>query len=328
MARRWDLLAIGLALSVLAGAPHAVAQGKYPERPIRLVLPFPPGGSFDAIGRPWAERMKSLLGTVVVDNQGGGGGSLAAIAVARAQPDGYTLLLGGSPAIGLYTLTRAKPQYNPVADFVAIAVVAVAPYAIAVHPSAPASTLQELVDYAKAHPGKLSYGSAGVGSLNHMTGEMFKLLAGAPGIVHIPYRGAGPAITDAVGGQLPMIVPTVNRQLLELHRAGKLRILAVTSPQRLAAAPDIPTAVEAGVAGLVSQNVIGLVAPTGTSPEIVARISEATHRAMADQDLQNLFTQSGFEPQLDSRPETFRRMISEEIARWTPIVKAMGLRLD
>jgi len=330
MPKRRDVLAFGLAvLSARMLSPRcARAQSNYPDRPIKLVIPFPPGGSFDAIGRPWADRMKTLLGTVVVENQGGGGGSLAAAAVARAQPDGYTILLGGSTALGLYTLTRNRPLYDPVKDLTPIAMLAFVPYAIAVHPSAPARNLKELIDYAKANPGKLSYGSAGTGSLNHMIGEMFKLLAGAPGIVHVPYRGAGPAIADAVGGQIPMVVPAVNGQLLEFHRAGKLRVLAVTGPNRLAAAPDIPTVNEAGVPGMVAQNIIGLVAPMGTPKDNIEKISQATRAALAEREFQNILIASGFEPYLDTSPDKFRRFIEEEIVRWTPVIKAIGLKLD
>ena len=272
--------------------------------------------------------MKTLLGTVVVENQGGAGGALAAAAVARAQPDGYTILLGGSGALGLYAITTSRPLYDPLKDLQPISIVAVTSYAIAIHPSVPARSLKELVDYAKANPGRLSYGSAGVGSLNHLIGELFKSLTQTPDIVHVPYRGAGPAIADNVSGQVPMIVPAVNGQLLEFHRSGKLRVLGVTSPARLLGAPEIPTAVESGLTNLVSQNYICLLAPAGTPKAIIDQISHATRIGLADQNLKQQFIGSGFEPALDSSPDMVRRWVEEDIARWTPIVKAIGLKLD
>src|SRR3989442_2948306 len=173
--RRRDMLTLGLAaVTARALAPRgAFAQAKYPDRPIRLVIPFPPGGGYDAIGRPWADKMKALLGTVVVENQGGGGSSLGAAAVARARPDGYTILLGGSSTHVTEAVLKSRPLYDPLKDLEPIANLVLSAFAFAIHPSVPARTLKEFIDYAKANPGKLSYGHAGVGSLNHLTGELF-----------------------------------------------------------------------------------------------------------------------------------------------------------
>lgn len=300
----------------------------YPTRPIRLIIPFPPGGAFDAIGRPLAEKFMTLLGTTIVENQGGVGGALAATAVAHARPDGYTILLGGAGALGLYAITRSHPLYDPVKELQPISVVAVTSYAIVVHPSVPAQTLQELVQYAKANPGKLTYGTPGVGSLNHLIGELFKSLAGDLNIVHVPYKGAGPAMVDLIGGQISMVIAAVSAQLLEFHRSGKLRVVAVTSPARLVAAPTIPTAVEAGVPGLVSQNYLCLIAPAGTPEPVAKQIYQATRTALADEKLQRQFTTSGFETAPNQTPETALQWEKEEIARWTPIVKRIGLKLD
>src|SRR5437667_7767515 len=180
--RRRDLLALGvaaLAARSLTVQP-AVAQSKDPDRPIRLVIPFPPGGGYDAVGRPWAEKMKPLRGTVVVENQGGGGSSLGAAAVARARPDGYTILLGGSSTHITEAILKSRPLYDPLKDLEPISNVVVSPFALAIHPAVPARTLREFIDYAKANPGRLSYGHAGVGALNHRPGELFKSLAGTP----------------------------------------------------------------------------------------------------------------------------------------------------
>jgi tripartite-type tricarboxylate transporter receptor subunit TctC len=326
LARR-QILRLAAGGAALAAMPRMVGAQAYPARPIRLLIPFPPGGSFDAIGRPWADKMKTLLGTVVVENQGGAGGAIAAAAVARAQPDGHTLLLAGAGQLGLYKVTSSRPLYDPIRDLQPIVVTAVTCYAIAVHPSVPAQTLAELVTYAKANPGKLSYGTAGVGTPNHLTGELFKALTGAE-VVHVPYRGAGPAIADAISGQIPMVIPATNGQLIEFHRTGTLRILAVATPERLIGASEIPTAAEAGVPGLLTQNLISLVAPAGTPKAIVDQIGAATRTGLADEKLQQLFIASGFEPPRDRSPEAVRRWVEEEIARWTPIVKAIGLNRD
>jgi tripartite-type tricarboxylate transporter receptor subunit TctC len=191
----------------------------------------------------------------------------------------------------------------------------------------PAHTLKELIDYARANPGKLSYGHAGVGSLNHLTGELLKWLT-ATDIVQVPYRGSGPATADTLSGQVSMVTPAVTGPLLEFHRTGKLRILAVTSPARLVAAPEIPTAVEAGVPGMVSQQSIGLFAPTGTAKAIIELISRASRTALSDRAYQQMLIESGFEPDLNSSPDKFRSLIAEDIARWRPLVKAIGLQLD
>jgi tripartite-type tricarboxylate transporter receptor subunit TctC len=180
--RRRDFLALGwAALSVSRfGLTTARASSNYPERPIRLIIPFPPGGGFDAIGRPWADRIKPLLGTIVVENQGGGGSSLGAATVAHSSPDGYTILLGGSSTHIPEAILKTRPLYDPIKDLDPISNIAISAFAIAVHPSIPATTLEEFIDYDKANRGKLSYGHAGLGSLNHLTGELFKSLAGKP----------------------------------------------------------------------------------------------------------------------------------------------------
>ena len=305
----------------------AFAQARYPDHTIRLVVPFPPGGAFDAVARPWAERIKPLVGTVVVENQGGGGSSLGASAVAHARPDGYTLLLGGSSTHVTEAILKTRPLYDPLKDLEPIANLVVSPFALAVHASAPGRNLSEFIDFAKANPGKLSYGHAGVGSLNHLTGELLKWLTKTD-IVQVPYRGSGPATADALAGQIAMATPGVTGGLLELHRSGKLRILAVTGAARLAAAPEIPTAVEAGVPGMVSQQLIGLMAPRGTPAAIVAQIAEATHKALAEPAYQQMLIEQGFAPDLSSTPEKFRQALEDEITRWTPMVKSIGLRID
>jgi tripartite-type tricarboxylate transporter receptor subunit TctC len=325
--RRQFLHLASCAVALPAVSRIARAQA-YPTRPIRLVLPFPPGGVFDLLGRPWADKMKTQLGTVIVENVGGAGGSLAASSVAHARPDGYTILLGASSIYLIELLLKNRPIYDPINDLVPISMLALNAFVIAVHPSVPARTLKELIDYAKASPGKVSYGTTGAGSLQHLTGELLRLQAEELDIVHVPYRGAGPATADLLAGQIQMVILSTTGQILELHRFRKLRILAITSPARIIAAPEIPTAVEAGFPTVISQQVIGLFAPTGTPSAIIGQIAKATSTAMADQAYQRLFIEAGVDPLFDWTPEKFRRFQDEDIDRWRPVVKAIGIRLD
>jgi tripartite-type tricarboxylate transporter receptor subunit TctC len=322
---RRQLVAIMLAATMSAAS--ATAQ-TYPTRPIRLVIPYPPGGVVDAIGRPWADRMKSMLGTVVVENLGGGGGEMGATAVSRARPDGYTILLANSSIMVINPLAASHVSYDPIGSFDAVSIIGHVAQAIAIHPTPPVRSFKELADYAGRNPGKLSYGTPGVGTLNHLTGERFKLLIGSPDIVHVPYRGAGPAIADLIGGQIPMAIPAVNGQLLAFHRAGKLSILAVTSPERLQGAPDLPTVSEAGMPELIVQATTWLLVPKGTSREIIDRIASATRKALAEPELRQFYLESGIEPSSDSSPEAAARLLQDEIARWKPVLKQIGLRLD
>jgi tripartite-type tricarboxylate transporter receptor subunit TctC len=325
--KRRELLALGLAsLSAQALAPFAAfAQATYPDRPIKLVVPFAPGGVVDVIGRFWAEKVKATLGTVVIENQGGAGGVIGAQEVARAAPDGYTLLLGNTSTQILVPVAMAKPPYDTLKDFAPISIVAISAISIIVNPSVPAKNLKELIDYAKANTGKLSYGSAGAGTLVNLAGEMFKQLAGLNDIVHVPYRGAGPAIADVVSGHIPIALPNITGQVLELHRAGKIRILAVAAPARLKGAPDIPTAIESGLPNMVAQLFTGVFAPAATPKPIVDKIAQATKAAMADSEFQANLVKSGFEPGSDTDPDKARKFVSDELQRWPPILQAAGM---
>ncbi len=328
MRRRDLIITLGSAALAARGLAATTARAAtYPERPVRLIVPFPPGGGFDAVGRPWADRIKPLLGTIVVENQGGGGSSLGAASVAHANPDGYTLLLGGSSTHVTEAILKTRPLYDPMKDLAPISNIAVSPFALAVHPSIPAGTLSEFVDYNKANRGKLSYGHAGVGSLNHLTGELFKSLAGLPDLLQVPYRGSGPAIADALAGHVSMVVPAMTGQMIEFHRTDKLRILAVTGPNRLGAASDLPTAAET-LPAMISQQSIGLFAPAGTAKAIIKQIAAANHALLAQSDYQKMLVETGFEPDVNSSPEIFGQRIEAEIAKWTPIVQELGIRID
>jgi tripartite-type tricarboxylate transporter receptor subunit TctC len=314
-------------LSMLAAAMAASRGFAYPDRAIRLVVPFSPGAT-DVVGRLWAERMKPMLGTVVTENRGGGGGVTGAAEVARAQPDGHTFLFGNTSTQVLIPAIMHNPPYDPLKDFVGIYILCNTPISIVVHASVPARNLAELIAYAKANPGKLSYGSAGAGTLTNLAGELFKQLIGAPDIVHIPYKGAAPGVADLASGHIPMMTPNVGAPLIEFHRAGKVRILAVNAAKRIKAAPDIPTAVEAGLPGMIAGNLNGLFAPAGVAEPVIERIAEATRQIIADADVQRILVASGFEPITDSGPEATRQFITEELSRWTPVMRATGLKME
>jgi tripartite-type tricarboxylate transporter receptor subunit TctC len=241
-------LAAGAA-AVPAMSPKAGAQ-TYPTRPIRMLIPYPPGGSADAVGRPLADKIKPLLGTVVIENVGGAGGVLGAASVARAKPDGYTILLGGTTTQVLIPILSNHPSYDPIKDFDPIALLCAGHVAIVSTPSLPVQTLKDLVDYAGNNPSKLSYGSTGIGTGNHLVGEQFKTLTGLNDITHVPYRGAAPLISDVISGQIPIGIATLSEQIIELHATGRLRMLALTTKTRVAAASSIPTVAEAGFPSL------------------------------------------------------------------------------
>jgi tripartite-type tricarboxylate transporter receptor subunit TctC len=327
MMNRRAILAAGAATLAAAAHPRRPAFA-FPDRPVRLVVPFSPGGATDVVGRLWAEKIKPILGTVVTENRGGGGGVIGAAEVARAQPDGHTFLFGNTSTQVLIPAIMSHPPYDPLKDFVGVSILCNAPTSIVVHASVPVHNLQELIAYARANPGKLSYGSAGAGTLTNLAGELFKQLIGAPDIVHIPYKGAAPGVADLAGGQIPMMTPNVGRPLLELHRAGKVRILAVNATTRITAAPDIPTAIEAGLPGMVAGNLNGLFAPAGVAKAIVDQIAVATRAIVADAEFQRILVMSGFEPILDSGPEETRAFITAELDRWTPIIRATGFKME
>jgi tripartite-type tricarboxylate transporter receptor subunit TctC len=327
---RRDLLTFAfVALSATALTPlRAVAQAKYPERPIKLMVAFSAGGVNDVVGRQWADRMKPLLGTVYVENQGGGSGTIATGEVARAQPDGHTILLGSTSTMVLNPMTMAKVPYDPIKDFLPIAILCVSTTSIVVHPSVPVKNLKELIAHAKANSGKLSYGSAGSGTMSNLSGELFKQLTGLNDLVHIPYKGAGPGITDLVSGHIPVMTPNITGQVLQLHQTGKIRILAVNSAERLKAAPEIPTATEQGLPGMIGQLFLGLFVPVATPRAIADRIGDATRQLMADDEFQKVLLASGLEASSDSSPEKAQRFINEETARWGPVVKASGFKVE
>ena len=305
----------------------ARAQSKYPDRPIRLVIPFPPGGVYDSLARPLADRLQRHLGSVVVENMGGAAGTRGTAAVARAPADGYTLLLAGTGALVIAPIAR-RPLYDSIQDFGPISRIAVVGICFVVGPSVPVRDMKELLAYTKANSSKLTFGSTGAGTVNHLTIEMFKKIAGTPNVAHLPHTGGGPLLNDVVGGHIPLGVLNVTGNVLALHRQGKVRVLAVTNPERLASAPDIPTMADAGLRELNALVFAGLFAPKGTPRAIVDQIAEATKKALADSDLQAVYLASGFLTDLDSSPEKMGTFLRAELLKWRPIVEEVGFKAE
>jgi tripartite-type tricarboxylate transporter receptor subunit TctC len=331
--RRRDVLALGLvslaaALRPWPASAQAKDRVKYPEHPIRLVVPRTAGGVVDVVARLWAERIKPQLGAIVIENQGGGGGTIAATAVARAAGDGYTLLAGTTSELVINPVIMSQPSYDPLKDLVPIAITAVSVSSLMVHESVPARTLRELIAHAKANPGTLSYGSAGTGTPAHLCGELFKLLADLPDIVHVPYKGAAPGLADFFSGHIPMMAASISPSVLEMHRVGKIRILVAGTDHRLAGAPDIPISTDVGLPDLITQQFMGLFAPAGTPRQIIEQIAGLTQQITADKDFQDKLVRAGFEPVTDSGPQAAATYVKEELVRWTPLLKASGLRIN
>lgn len=325
---RRNLLKLGLLGSVTAlAAPRAFAQA-FPTRPIKLVVPFSAGGVNDIVGRQWAERMKPVLGSVYVENVGGAGGTLGILEVKRAEPDGHALALGSTSTMVLNTMTMSNLAYDPNKDFVPISIFCVSTTSIAVHPSVPAKDVKELIAYVKANAGKVSYGSAGTGTMSHLSGELFKSKTGMKDVVHVPYKGAGPGIADLVSGHIPIMSPNVTGQLLNFHKTGKIRILAVNAKARLKAAPDIPTSIEQGVPDMVGQLFLGIFAPAATPKAAIDALSAANKKAVDNPDFEKVLTASGFETVPYFTADSARKYMAEEFTRWKPLVDSIGLKTN
>ena len=310
----WALLFV-----MAAGVAHAQA---WPQRSIRFLVPFPPGGSTDVAARSLAEKVSSGLGQqVVVENRGGGGGAVGAAEVARAQPDGYTILFAANAVSILHLAVKDLP-YDTLRDFVAITQATTQPNAFAVHPSVPATNMKEFVAYAKANPGKLSYGHSGAGGSQHLTGELLKKMAGID-MVGIPYKGGGQLITDLIGGQIQVGIAGTT-PFIPHHRAGRIKILALTSLERFPPLPEIPTVVEAGYPGFESSQWLGLLAPRGTPPEVIRKLHVETVKALKLADVSERLVKAGLQP-VGNTPEEFTKVIRTEIEQFGKLAKDLGI---
>ncbi|WP_423199590.1 MULTISPECIES: Bug family tripartite tricarboxylate transporter substrate binding protein [unclassified Cupriavidus] len=324
MERRQFLVSLA-ALAAQSGISAAWAAD-WPQRPLRMVVSYPPGGSTDIAGRLLAAPLGTALGQqIVVDNRAGAGGTLGANNVVRAEPDGYTLLLGASPEISLVPVTMKNAPYDPGTDLMPISLVGQVPFLLVVNPRLPVQNLQEFLAYARANPGKLNYSSFGNNTSNHLNGELFKSL-GKFEAVHVPYKGSGPSIADLIGGQVQYTLdgpPAV----LEHVRAGKLRALAVASAQRLPAAPSVPTFAEAGLPNFVAGTWFGLLAPARTPSTVIARLNREVVAALASPELSKAFMDRNIIPSGNS-PEAFERFIRAEIDKWKRLAPTLGISAE
>lgn len=321
---RREIILAGIATGMATGLPlRAFAQDGFPNRPMRLIVPFSPGGVVDVIARLWVEEMRGL-GTFVVENQGGAGGVTGAHNVARASGDGYTMLLGNTSTQVVNPLVMANPPYDPTKAFKTISIIANSAVAVAVNPSVPVKTLAELVAHIKANKDKVSYGSPGAGTLTHLTGEIFKQLAETPELAHVPYRGAGPGITDLVAGHIPTMMLNITSQVLELHRTDKIRIIAVCTPKRIGVLPDVPAAAET-MPQLVAQLFTGLFVPASTPGDIIEKAAAVNKAAMASKPFQQKLVEAGFEPVNDT-PAEAQKFVDAEISRLGPLIKSTGFK--
>jgi len=297
----------------------------YPARPIRLIVPYPPGGTLDVLARGIGPELMTQLGQpIVIENRSGAAGAIGTEAAAKAAPDGYTLLIGGGSGTAVQALLRNVP-YDPVKAFTPIGTLATYPSVLIVNPGTPAKSVQELIALAKASPGKLSYGSPGTGNINNLVGELFKSLAGVD-IVHIPYKGAALVITDVVAGHVPVgfvLLPGAMGQL----RSGKLRALAVTTEERVSAVPDVPTMRQAGVRDLVLFDWSGLFAPAGTPKDVIARLSAEVKKVVSSPQMRQRSVEQGFEPKALSAEE-MAALMKSDVEKWTRIIKQTGTRLE
>ena len=315
------------ASAALAAPSLARAEAKYPERTIRLVVPFAPAGPTDIIGRKVAEKMTALLGqTMIVDNKAGAAGSIGAVEGKNAKPDGYTLLFATSSTHAINPTAFVHPAYDAVKDFTPISSICVNPLVLVVNPSMP-DTVKGLVELMKQNPGKYSYASSGNGSILHLATEYFKREVGGMDVVHVPYRGSGPALQDVLSGQVAWMFETFSTTLQQ-HRAGKLRILAFAYAQRASIAPDIPTMDEAGVKGYEAYTFNLILGPAGTPQPIVDTIDQASRKLMADPDMVKFLEDIAAVPTPDTSPERTAKFIKDEIAKWAPVIRAAGVKIE
>ena len=325
MKRRTLLAALAASLAA-SSAPAVLAQSSYPSQPIRIVVPFPPGGATDIMARAAAQKLtEAWKAQVVVDNRPGAGGNIGSELVAKAAPDGYTLEMGTVGTHAINASLYAKMPYDHVKDFTPIVLVAAVPNVLVVHPSVPVNSEQELIASAKANPGKVNFASSGAGTSIHLSGELFKVMAGVQ-MTHVPYKGSAPALTDLLGGQVQLMFDNLPPSLPHI-KAGKLKALAVTTSERAPALPDVPTIAESGLPGFEASSWFGLLAPAGTPREIVLKINGEIARWVATPEAKEKMTAIGANAK-GGTPEDFVRHIADETAKWQKVVKESGAKVD
>jgi tripartite-type tricarboxylate transporter receptor subunit TctC len=318
----------GVVLAIVLADAAAKAEDRYPSKPVRIVVSFSAGGPTDTVARVMGARMGELLGQqFVVENKAGAGGNIGADLVAKASPDGYTLLMATVSTHAINPGLYKRMPYDPVRDFSPIGQVGVTPTLLGVHPSVPATDVKSLAALVKANPGKLSYGSSGLGSILHLCGEQFKALAGGLNIMHVPYRGSAPMMSDLVGGQISMAfdaTPTAMPQA----QSGAIRAIGAGMATRMRAMPELPTLQEQGLKGFECYTWNAILAPASTPQPIVDRLSEAVNKALADPVVFNRLQEVGIDPTPGSTPTQAAEFIKAELAKWAPIIKASGAQID
>lgn len=326
MKRIAQLANFSLFVILISFLPVTALAQVYPSKPIRIVAPFPPGGPADILSRIIGHKLSQSWGQqVIVDNRPGAGGNIGADLVAKAAPDGYTLLLGFVGTHAINASLYAKMPYDNVKDFEPVSQIAAVTIVLVVHPSVPASSIKELIELAKSKPGQLTFGSPGNGTPQHLAGQLFNTMAGVD-MQHVPYKGAVPALTDLLGGQVSMIFSSMP-PALPLVKTGKIRALGVTSATRSSAAPLIPTITESGLPGFEVNNWYGILAPRGTPKEIVSKLNAEIVKILNMPDVKESLAVQGAEP-VSGTPEQFAAYIKEETEKWAKIVKYSGARLD
>ncbi len=322
--RQAALRLMPLTVLVAMGLHGNAAQAQtYPSRPVKVIVPTPPGGPVDVIARITANYLQTALGQgFVVENRAGAGNTIGSKDAAEAAPDGYTMLYSSASGLVIAPLLHPNAGYDPLTSYEPVALVGQSSNILVVNPSVPAKTVQELVAYAKANPSKVNFSSGGIGVLPHLIGEMFKARAGID-IVHVPYKGGGPSINDVVAGQIEMTFEGTS-VLLPLIQAGRLRALAVTTPKRIPQLPDVPTMVESGFPDFVSTSWTGLLAPAHTPEPIIAKLNATINEGLQKPELKTALERLSNEP-LGGTPQDFTAMIKGDLAKWSPIIKSLGL---
>jgi tripartite-type tricarboxylate transporter receptor subunit TctC len=299
----------------------ARAEDSYPSRTVRLIVPTPAGGVYDLLGRLFIDKVGRALGTAIVENRAGGNAIVGVSAAALAAPDGYTLLLG-SNSTHIIQPTIQKTPYDPVKDFIPVSTLAVSWSSIAIAPKLGINTLAELIDYGRKNPGKITLGMRGIGDSSHMAAELLKQLEPGFSLQYIPYSAMAQAVRDLMTGDLMMTVPLMTRTLTELNASGKIKLLAVSAPKRLGIAPDIPTAIEAGVPKMTAGEFFYLFAPAGMPPQIVRKLNDIAREALTDPAFRKRLEGAGFDPLFAGGLEATRQQFEAERARWVPIAQA------
>jgi tripartite-type tricarboxylate transporter receptor subunit TctC len=321
-----NIFCLFLTLFALFQITQAIASDPYPNRPIKLVIPYPAGGGTDSFARPLALQLSTRLGqSVVVENRGGAGGSIGMEAVSRAPADGYTLLLALTPQLAVNGALYEKIPYDPIKSFSPISLIAEAPYLLLVNPTLPANTTKELLALAKAENGKLTYASSGSGSGAHMAAELLISMTGIP-MTHVPYKGGGPALSDVLAGHVKVLfAPAVSS--LQYIQTGRLKALAITGDKRLASLPNVPTIAESGVPGYDSTVWYAMLAPPNTPREIVTRINAELLQILKDPSFKSMMSLNGIEP-IGTSPEGLTSYINKETIKWSKVIKSAGIKAD